>query len=328
MKILTIFCALLLTACDPSGSESAGPHYVLQDGHYYGYELATGEVVMLAFLGYRDGVLQLLERNNQYTGQVYECSNPCTYMKVYNIGPSGILGTTRQRTSPDMAAFIAMQDAAAGYLTMLVRQTDAGPQYFWVSEGGLIAIPVQSADSQAKAMPASTVSLDPYTSESAPIAIAKYGARLKEVEHYRRRAAEMALASGKCDSVFMAELNLESELDSLTFWVDCQNGARIYLTEDEIDANATIMTQAEKSWSKADALAICKAEIKSRALIPSDVDIHEILGTSIYKSEVTSNVVVTMDFDAGNAFGVDIPYTAKCYFEPDKVGEIEIHARK
>jgi len=52
------------------------------------------------------------------------------------------------------------------------------------------------------------------------------------------------------------------------------------------------------------------------------------LGTSFYKAPATHNVVLNMDFDARNAFGVEIPYTAKCHFTPGEVGSIEIHPRK
>ena len=64
------------------------------------------------------------------------------------------------------------------------------------------------------------------------------------------------------------------------------------------------------------------------SLIPSEVDIHTILGTSFYKAPVTHNVVLRMDFDAKNAFGTEIPYTATCHFQPGEVGTIEIEPRQ
>ena len=74
-------------------------------------------------------------------------------------------------------------------------------------------------------------------------------------------------------------------------------------------------------------MSACREAIKARALIPSEVDIHTILGTSFYKAPTTHNVVLRMDFDAVNAFGKEIPYTATCHFAPGEVGEIEIQAR-
>lgn len=53
-----------------------------------------------------------------------------------------------------------------------------------------------------------------------------------------------------------------------------------------------------------------------RVLIPSEVDIHTILGTFFYKAPTTHNVVLRMDFDAKNAPGVESPYTATRHFAP------------
>lgn len=170
--------------------------------------------------------------------------------------------------------------------------------------------------------------LTPYTKQGYPDTIAQFGSRLTEIEQYRRRTAEMALDSGKCDKVEFVELSTESSLSRLKFWADCSNGQRIYLTESEIDKSSKVLTQEEKSWDEASAMKACREAIKDRALIPSEVDIHNFLGTSLYKAPLTHNVVLKMNFDAKNAFGTDIPYTATCHFEPGKVGTIEIEKRR
>lgn len=170
--------------------------------------------------------------------------------------------------------------------------------------------------------------LMPYTKQGYPDTVAKFGSRLKEIEKYRRRTAEMALDSGKCDTVEFVELSTESTLSRLKFWADCTNGERIYLTENEIDKESEVLTQEEKSWDKTSAMNACREGIKDRALIPSEVDIHNLLGTNFYKAPATHNVVLEMNFDAKNAFGTDIPYTATCHFEPGKVGTIEVRKRR
>jgi len=174
----------------------------------------------------------------------------------------------------------------------------------------------------------SSSALSPYTEQGYPKTVSKYGSRLKEIETLRRKAAEMALDSGKCDFVLTSELSdSKSDLQNLNFWVDCKNGERVYLNEFQISKNSPILTQQEKSWTQESAMYACREAIKARALIPSEVDIHAILGTSFYKAPTTHNVVLRMDFDAVNAFGKSIPYTATCHFAPGEVGEIEIQAR-
>ena len=175
----------------------------------------------------------------------------------------------------------------------------------------------------------SSSALLPYTKQGYSKTVLKYGSRLKEIEALRRKAAEMAVDSGKCDFVLMSELSdSKSDLQNLNFWVDCKNGERVYLDEFQIKNNSPVLTQQEKSWTQVSAMSACREAIKARALIPNEVDIHSFLGTSFYKAPTTHNVVLRMDFDAANAFGKEIPYTATCHFVPGEVGEVEIQPRQ
>lgn len=174
----------------------------------------------------------------------------------------------------------------------------------------------------------SSSALRPYDAKNYPKTVKQYGLRLKEIEQLRRKAAEMAVDSGKCDFAEIVELSDRSSLKHLHFWVDCRNRERIRLDEFEINGKGAVLTQKEKAWDESSARTACREAIKSRAPIPSEVDIHDIIGTSFYEVPVTHSVVLTMDFDAKNAFGVEIPYTAKCYFKPGEAGEIELHKRQ
>lgn len=176
----------------------------------------------------------------------------------------------------------------------------------------------------------SSYALMPYTTENGhPKTVEKYGARLPEIEVLRKKAAEMALDSGKCDFVEMSELSdMKSTLDHLHFWVDCKNKQRIYLDEFQINIDDKVLTQEEKSWGRNSAFEACREAILERALIPSDVDIHVVSGTAFYKAPISHNVVLHMNFDAKNGFGVSIPYTATCHFLPGEVGTIDIKIRQ
>lgn len=170
--------------------------------------------------------------------------------------------------------------------------------------------------------------LAPYTEKAYPKTFAKLGPRMVDVEVLKKRAAEMAIDSGKCDFVEIVDLSFDkSTIDHLLFWVDCANKQRIYLDEDQINSSAKVLTQAEKAWKEADALSSCQAAIKNNALMPSTVDIHSILGTTVHKSDITHNILVRIDFDAKNGFGVEVPYTAECVFAPGEQGEMSIRQR-
>lgn len=79
--------------------------------------------------------------------------------------------------------------------------------------------------------------LSRYTESGYPDTVAKFGKRLKEIEVMRRKIAEMSLDAGVCDRVVVSELSLsKSTLQSLNFWVDCENGSRFTASEGEISA--------------------------------------------------------------------------------------------
>jgi len=169
--------------------------------------------------------------------------------------------------------------------------------------------------------------LAPYTTKEYPRTVQKYKSRLKEIELLRKKAAIMVVDSGKCDQVIASEVDTDSSLKSLRFYVDCKGHTRFYLTESEIEKDQAVTTQKEKAWSIENSVASCKQGIKDRALIPSQAEIHDIMGTTFSESPVTHNVILQMKFEAKNAFNVNIPYVAICHFEPGRVGTIEITNR-
>lgn len=169
--------------------------------------------------------------------------------------------------------------------------------------------------------------LHPYDRKNYPRLFAKYGSRIKDVERYRRLAAEMVLKQKKCDYIDLVELSTRSPLDNLLFWIDCGND-RIWVSEAEIKANQKILSQAERAWDHNDAINACKKMIRLHATIPSSVTFHDFVGLSVREADITHNVVVHLDFDARNAFGAQIPFTAICTFPPGQGGSIRITAKR
>lgn len=170
--------------------------------------------------------------------------------------------------------------------------------------------------------------LEPYTAKGGfEKTIKKYNSRLNEITKLRKLAAEKVIDSGKCDTVIASELSDSSTLKHMKFWVDCNNGERIYLDEFQLKNNDVVSTQKELAISKGDAMIACEKGIKANSRFPSSVDIHHFSGTTYYEAPATHNVRLEMNFDAKNALGNDLPYKAICTFQPGKEGEIKIVER-
>jgi|688.fasta_scaffold244264_2 hypothetical protein len=171
--------------------------------------------------------------------------------------------------------------------------------------------------------------LTPYTADQYPKLFAAFGSRIRDVERLRRAAAEKASASPSCDRVEVAELSQDrSSLSDLNYFVDCANTTRFRFSETELASTAPVASETQKAWGEADARSACEDLIRKNTTTPTSVKVHRFLGTSVYKAPATGNVVVTSEFDAKNAFGTEIGYRAKCYFQPGAAtGTVEISQR-
>jgi len=175
----------------------------------------------------------------------------------------------------------------------------------------------------------SDYALTPYTADQYPKLFAAFGSRINDVERLRRAAAEKAAASPTCDRVEIVELSQDrSSLSDLNYFVDCANTTRFRFSETELASAGPAASESQKAWGEAEARRACEDLIRQNATIPTSVKVHSFLGTSVYKAPSTGNVVVTSDFDAKNAFGTEIGYRAKCYFQPGvATGKVEISQR-
>ena len=176
----------------------------------------------------------------------------------------------------------------------------------------------------------SEYALTPYTQGQYPKLFEAFGSRISDIERFRRAAAEKVASSSTCDRIDVVEVSQErSSLADLHFFLDCGNGTRFRFSESElVDTTIPALSETDKAWSESNTRSACEDLIRNNATIPATVKIHRFMGTSTYKAPSSGNVVVTMDFDAKNAFGTQIGYQAKCYFKPGiAVGTVEINQR-
>jgi hypothetical protein len=81
----------------------------------------------------------------------------------------------------------------------------------------------------------SAFSIPPYDPDQLPVLVKSYQSRLPDIERLRGKAAEKALASGKCTRVELSELHKESTKKALVFSVDCSSGKNFQFTEQELN---------------------------------------------------------------------------------------------
>ncbi len=169
--------------------------------------------------------------------------------------------------------------------------------------------------------------LIPYNKAHFPKTFAEYGQRgVAKIEKLRKIAAEKAARSSKCDKVVLSELSGRGSPSNIVIWVDCENSERFYFNERQLNnRKAKAISQRERAWDRGAAISLCGQYIKQKATFPSTVDIHYFLGSAVNTVTITGAVIVHLNFDAKNAFGLELPYTARCTFRPgEKTGTIHI----
>lgn len=176
--------------------------------------------------------------------------------------------------------------------------------------------------------PIADYALDPYTQSGYPKTFKKWGKKgVARIEEVRKLAAMVASKSRSCDQVEIVELsdNRSVPPDRIVIFIDCKNGARLYVTEAEARAGATVRSQAEKgaTITKSEILSACTNVLRGMLTIPSTLD-RDAWSISYYQAPTTGNWEMMMDFTAKNAFGVEIEHRARCLVSADRAVEVTI----
>lgn len=165
---------------------------------------------------------------------------------------------------------------------------------------------------------------DAYTRDQYPRTFSTWGAQgVKRIDALRAAAAETVARNPACDRVEYADLSDERSTppDKPVVFVDCANMQRFYLGEDEV--GEAVRSQQEKSanFSRTQLIERCTEATKTRLNFPSTLD-QNIWSVSARQSPYQGNWVVEFDFKAKNAFGMELPASARCITTPE--GEMEI----
>ena len=107
------------------------------------------------------------------------------------------------------------------------------------------------------------------------------------------------------------------------FFVDCANGERFYVSQNDLANTQEIKSQTEKAISQSEALDSCIQMVKANTKYPSSVN-FKMLDSGGFTAKTTGNVVVTLGFEAKNSLGAEVSAKARCVFTPDGESEVNI----
>lgn len=155
----------------------------------------------------------------------------------------------------------------------------------------------------------------PYTRKGWENTFKVWGAKgMKRINEYRKKAAFSVASSQSCDNVEYAEFSdiRSYPPNNIVIYVDCRNGQRFYLTSDELDQKTQARSVSEKTSSVSDSKLIqsCVSMVQTALPFPSTFQ-RSGDGAEVYRAP-QGNLVVTFNFTAKNAIGIDVPQRGRC----------------
>ncbi|MFW1942918.1 hypothetical protein ACG93R_05355 [Acinetobacter guillouiae] len=166
-----------------------------------------------------------------------------------------------------------------------------------------------------------------YTKDQFPRLYEKWGddwvVKISELE--KKAVHKIANEHNSCDSIEIAALseNKSTPKKEAVFFIDCANGERFYVSQNDLDKNTEIKSQTAKAISQSEAFDKCIQMVKENTKYPSSVN-FKMLDSNGFTAKTTGNVAINLGFEAKNSFGAELPARARCIFTPDGVNEITI----
>lgn len=160
-----------------------------------------------------------------------------------------------------------------------------------------------------------------YTYDQYPRTFDKWGEdwvrKISDVEH--GAAEKIANDPNTCDIIDYVGLSDNKSIvkQKIVVFVDCRNGDRYYVSDNEVNDSRKILSQSEKAISLNTAFKQCQVLVKKSGKYASSENFN-ILSTEGFQAQTTGNVVVNIQFDSQHMS----QQKAKCIFTPD--GESEI----
>lgn len=142
------------------------------------------------------------------------------------------------------------------------------------------------------------------------------------------KAALLVAHSAKCDRVISVDLsdNRSTPKKEAVFFVDCENGERFYVSENDIKKNtsAKSIKEAVNSYDESSLIRACEQAVKAKLSHPSTFD------RSIFSTDVGEfpggfgKKGVQFNFSAKNSYNLEVEMKAQCSFDDRGLYDVRI----
>jgi len=217
-------------------------------------------------------------------------------------------------------------------------ETNTDDQEVSVAEPSAQIEPVVEPDTPVEVVeppPASPIEIDysdvviPYTEKGYPKLYATWGKKwVDDINAMMPLVVKIVAANPKCDAPSIADLsdNRSVVKQEAVFFVDCVNGERFYISQNELTEDTNVEAESDiLSGKPSQYIQPCRDMIKAQLSYPSTFD--ESFGSVSAFKGTSGNMVVEIDFTAKNAIGAELPQSARCVFGTNGENEAVITNR-
>lgn len=156
----------------------------------------------------------------------------------------------------------------------------------------------------------------PYTEKGYPKLYATWGRKwVEDINTMMPLVVKRVAANLKCDAPSIADLSDNRSIvkQEAVFFVDCVNGERFYISQNELTENTNVEAESNMlSGKPSQYVQPCRDMIKAQLTHPSTF--NESLGAVNSFKGTSGNMVIEIDFTAKNAIGTELPQSARCVF--------------
>lgn len=166
------------------------------------------------------------------------------------------------------------------------------------------------------------------TENGFPKTYARWGKKwIDDINRMMPLAVQRVAENPRCDAPEAADLsdNRSSPKVEAVFYVDCSNGERFYVSQNELSNTTPIQAESDVlSGEPSEYIKPCQEMIEAQLNYPSSFNAN--IGTNAFKG-TSGNIVVEMSFTAKNALGAELPQAARCVFGTNGENEAVITNR-
>ena len=164
------------------------------------------------------------------------------------------------------------------------------------------------------------------TENGYPQTYARWGKKwIDDINRMMPLAVQRVAENPKCDAPSAADLsdNRSTVKQEAVFYVDCVNGERFYISQNELQNVSEVKAESDKLEGEPyQYIPACRKAVQSQLQYPSSF--KEKPWSTIATKTMSGNIEVIMPFTAKNGFGNELPQTARCLITTQKDIEVTI----